>query len=231
MAEDSTGDVAGDAAAGAGQHYFTAQPAAPDERRRLRVHLAGRSVEVETARGVFSAERLDPGTAVLLPHLDAAHEEDAPDEAQGDAPVLDLGCGWGPVALSLALHRPQRPVWAVDVNERALDLLRSTAARLGLDAVHCALPDDVPAEVRFASIWSNPPIRIGKAELHALLQRWLPRLRPGGAAHLVVQRNLGADSLHRWLAEGGVPGTVVEREGSSKGFRVLRVTASGTAPG
>ena len=210
---------------GDGQHYFTARPATPDERRRLRVHLGGREVEVETARGVFSADRLDPGTAVLLPHLDAAHEDGDGD----DGPVLDLGCGWGPVALSLALHRPERPVWAVDVNERALDLLRSTAARLGLDSVRCALPDEVPAELEFAGIWSNPPIRIGKEELHALLRRWLPRLRPGAAAHLVMQRNLGADSLHRWIAEGGVPGVAVEREGSSKGYRVLRVVRDGTA--
>ncbi|GAB7190667.1 methyltransferase [Kineococcus sp. NUM-3379] len=206
------------------QHYFTARPASPEERRRLTVHLAGRDVEVDTARGVFSAERLDPGTAVLLPHLDAA---EAAGEGPG-GPVLDLGCGWGPVALSLALHRPERPVWAVDVNERALDLLRSSAARLGLPAVRCALPDEVPAGVEFAAIWSNPPIRIGKAELHALLRRWLPRLAPGGAAHLVVQRNLGADSLHRWIAEGGVPGAEVEREGGAKGFRVLRVTRPAT---
>ena len=206
--------------AGTGEeHYFTARPATAEERRRLSVHLAGRDVEVDVARGVFSTERLDPGTAVLLPHLDAA--EDAAEDA---APVLDLGCGWGPIALSLALHRPQRPVWAVDVNERALDLLRATAARLELREVRCALPDEVPADLAFAAIWSNPPIRIGKAELHALLRRWLPRLAPGGAAHLVVQRNLGADSLHRWLAEGGVPGVAVEREGSSKGYRVLRVT-------
>ena len=213
--------------AGTGEeHYFTARPATAEERRRLRVHLAGRDVEVDVARGVFSTERLDPGTAVLLPHLDAAEAGDgaATGGSATAGPVLDLGCGWGPIALSLALHRPQRPVWAVDVNERALDLLRTTAARLELHQVRCALPDEVPADLSFAAIWSNPPIRIGKAELHALLQRWLPRLAPGGAAHLVVQRNLGADSLHRWLAEGGVPGVAVEREGSSKGYRVLRVT-------
>ncbi|WP_345713370.1 class I SAM-dependent methyltransferase, partial [Kineococcus glutinatus] len=208
-----------------GQHYFSARPAAAEERRRLRVRLAGRDVEVDTARGVFSADRLDPGTAVLLPLLDEA----AAAGAMPAGPVLDLGCGWGPIALSLALHEPQRPVRAVDVNERALDLLRATAARLDLPAVRPALPDEVPADERFAAIWSNPPIRIGKEELHALLQRWLPRLAPGGAAHLVVQRNLGADSLHRWLADGGVPGARVERVASSKGYRVLRVT--GTGPG
>jgi 16S rRNA G1207 methylase RsmC len=76
----------------------------------------------------------------------------------------------------------------------------------------------VPAEVRFDEIWSNPPIRIGKEPLHALLLTWLPRLAPGGRAVLVVGKNLGADSLQRWLGEQGYPTT---RLASAKGFRVL----------
>ena len=79
----------------------------------------------------------------------------------------------------------------------------------------------------FAAIWSNPPIRIGKEGLHALLLRWLPRLSPGGHAHLVVQRHLGADSLHAWLTEALADAAVVERAGSAKGYRVLRVSAPG----
>jgi 16S rRNA (guanine1207-N2)-methyltransferase len=78
--------------------------------------------------------------------------------------------------------------------------------------------------VRFTEIWSNPPIRIGKQALHDLLLTWLPRLAPGGRAVLVVGRNLGADSLHRWLEEQGHPTT---RIGSAKGFRVLEVHAAG----
>ena len=105
--------------------------------------------------------------------------------------VGKAGAGWGPIALSLALDAPDATVWAVDVNERALDLVRRNAARLGLVQVNAALPDDVPDDVRFATIWSNPPIRIGKAALHELLGQWLPRLSTGGEAWLVVQRNLG----------------------------------------
>jgi 16S rRNA G1207 methylase RsmC len=198
------------------EHYFSAQPATADERREITVELAGREVTVTTARGVFSADHVDHGTGVLLPLI-----ED--DDSTGD--VLDLGCGWGPVALSLALRRPRQLVHAVDVNERALDLLRHNASRLGV-AVRASLPDDVPDDLRFTEIWSNPPIRIGKDALHALLLRWLPRLAPGGVAHLVVQKNLGADSLHRWLESGVLPGTVTERTTTSKGFRVLSVRAS-----
>lgn len=196
------------------EHYFTAQPASPVELRTLTVELAGRSVQVRTAGGVFSPDHVDHGTQVLL-------RTAPPAPASGD--LLDLGCGWGPVALSLALESPGARVWAVDVNERALDLVRRNAAALGLDNVVAVLPDDVPGDVRFATIRSNPPIRVGKDALHALLLRWLPRRAPGGDAHLVVGRNLGADSLHRWLAEQLGDGVVVERTASAKGFRVLAV--------
>ena len=182
--------------------------------------LAGRELEVVTAGGVFSANRLDLGTRVLL-------REAPPPPLTGN--LLDLGCGWGPLALTLGLLSPAATVWAVDVNQRALELTAENARRAGLPRVRAVSPDGVPAGLRLDGIWSNPPIRIGKAELHALLERWLPRLRPGAQAHLVVQRNLGADSLHAWLA-GALEGrATVERAGSAKGYRVLRVTAAGGA--
>ncbi len=195
-----------------GEHYFTARPASAEQRRTLRVQLAGRDVEVETAGGVFSPDHVDLGTQVLLRTVPAP-------PARGD--LLDLGCGWGPVALTMAVLSPEARVWAVDVNERALDLVRRNAARLGLHNVVATTPDDVPADVRFAAAWSNPPVRIGKPALHDLLTTWLPRVADGGDAWLVVGRNLGADPLQRWLIETGLPTT---REASAKGFRVLRVT-------
>jgi len=192
-------------------HYFTAQPAAPDERRTITVELAGRVVTVQTAGGVFSPDHVDLGTRVLL--------REVPDPpSSGD--LLDLGCGWGPLALTMALLSPSARVWAVDVNERALDLVRVNAVRLGLANVRAVLPDEVPDEVRFVAIWSNPPIRVGKDALHDLLRRWLPSLSPDGEAWLVVGRNLGADPLQHWLADK--MGVAVERAASAKGFRVLR---------
>lgn len=195
-------------------HYFTAQPASADERRLLQVSLAGRPVQVEVAGGVFSTGGLDKGTTVLL------------DEVPAPPPrgmFLDLGCGWGPIALTMALSSPGATVWAVDVNERALDLMRGNAARLGLDGVRVAQPSRVPDDVRFDLIWSNPPIRIGKPALHDLLRTWLPRLAPGGEAYLVVSKNLGSDSLQRWIeTDLGLPCT---RYASARGFRVLAVAA------
>jgi len=195
-------------------HYFDAEPAGPDQRRTIRVRLAGEDVQVQTAGGVFSGDRLDLGTSVLL--------REVPDPpATGD--LLDLGCGWGPVALTLSLLRPEATVWGVDVNRRALELLRDNAGLLGCRGVRAVEPQDVPDDVRFATIWSNPPIRIGKAALHELLLTWLPRLTPGGVAYLVVQKNLGSDSLQSWLAGELGDGYAVSRYASAKGFRVLAV--------
>ena len=197
------------------EHYFSAEPASPAEQRTLHVRLRGRDVEVSTAGGVFSPTRLDLGTQVLLRTV-----PDPPPEGE----LLDLGCGWGPVTIALAQASPRARVWAVDVNARALDLTARNAERLGLTGVRAVQPDDVPEDVRLAAIWSNPPIRVGKAVLHEMLDRWLPRLADGGSAFLVVQRNLGADSLAKHLAATLPAGLEVERAASAKGFRVLRVT-------
>ncbi len=194
-------------------HYFTDSPAArEDERRALTLRLAGREVTLETAGRVFSPGRLDKATATLL--------EIVPDPpAEGH--LLDLGCGWGPIALTLAQDSPGATVWAVDVTERALDLTRRNAATLGLDNVRAVRPEEVPADLPFAAIWSNPPIRVGKAVVHDLMRTWLPRLATGAEAHLVVGKNLGADSLAAWIArELDLP---VSRAASRAGFRVLRV--------
>ena len=195
-------------------HYFSADPSSPLRERRVGVRLAGRDLDVTTAAGVFSPDHLDTGTRVLLDTV-------PPPPHQGQ--LLDLGCGWGPIALSLALASPTATVWAVDVNERALELTRRNAADLGLTGINAVLPSAVPEDVRFATIWSNPPIRVGKAELHNLLSTWLPRLTDGGIAWLVVQKNLGSDSLQRWLEEE-FPDHGVERVRTEKAFRVLRVT-------
>lgn len=194
-------------------HYFSGTPAGPDERRTLQVRLAGRDVEVRTASGVFSGGHVDLGTRVLLREV-----PDPPAEGH----LLDLGCGWGPLALAMALSSPGATVWAVDVNERALLLTRENATALGIANIRTALPQEVPGDIRFAAIWSNPPIRIGKPALHAVLERWLTRLAPGAEAHLVVQRNLGADSLTGWLDQH-LAGLDARKAGSAKGFRVIRV--------
>ena|SRR5690606_31628759 len=196
-------------------HYFSTQPEATRRRRTVEFQVHGRSYALATAGGVFSADRLDPGTAVLL-----RKAPPPPPQTTGD--LLDLGCGYGPIACVLATLAPRARVWAVDVNPRARELTAGNAEALGLaDRVQVAAPEQVPAGVEFAQIWSNPPVRVGKADLHALLSRWLPRLAPGGVAWLVIARHLGGDSLHQWLLDQGWQAA---RHASQKGYRVLRVT-------
>jgi 16S rRNA (guanine1207-N2)-methyltransferase len=192
-------------------HYFDARPGVRSRPAQVRLALPDATVWLRTDRGVFSAERVDTGTELLLKLA-------APPPPQGD--LLDLGCGYGPIAVTLARRAPGATVWAVDVNERGLRLVRENAAALKLPNIRPARPDEVPAEVRFAGLWSNPPIRIGKESLHHLLSGWLERLSAGGHGWLVVHKHLGSDSLGAWLAQTGV---VVQRRASRQGYRILEV--------
>lgn len=201
-----------------GEHYFTERPGAAPRPRRVHVVLPDLHLELETDSGMFSPSRLDPGTRLLL--------ETAPQPpASGD--LLDLGCGYGPLALVLAARSPAARVWAIDVNTRALELCARNADRAGLRNVRCTRPEDPGLPARFGLIWSNPPIRIGKDALHRLLTQWLGRLGPGTAAFLVVQRYLGSDSLQRWLADSGWP---AERVAARSGYRVMRVAGDARRP-
>ncbi len=194
--------------------YFDPSPQVGSARREVAVTLPDLSFTIETDRGVFSHGALDVGTKLLL-------QEAPPPPADGD--LLDLGCGAGPIAVTLAKRAPAARVWAVDVNERALELCRENARRNGVTNLSVAMPAEVPDSVRFRCIWSNPPIRIGKQPLHDLLSTWLSRLTDDGCAELVVQRHLGADSLARWLGEEGWQ---VSRLRSRASFRLLEVRPS-----
>lgn len=192
------------------EHYFSADPAVAFRRTPVIAEVWGHRLQLDSGSGVFAQGRVDVGTAVLL------RETEPP---TGARTVLDLGCGYGLIGLAVATAVPGCRVTAVDVNERALRLARENAERLGVaDRFTAALPDDVDPGATYDEIWSNPPIRVGKAALHELLLTWLPRLQPDGRAVLVVGKNLGADSLTRWLTDQGFP---TRKVASAKGFRVL----------
>jgi 16S rRNA G1207 methylase RsmC len=200
-------------------HYFDESPGVDSDERTVDVALPDIAFTMVTDRGVFSHGHVDTGTALLL--------REAPRPAPtGD--LLDLGCGTGPMTMVLALRSPGATVWAVDTNERARALTARNAARAGLTNVRVCSPADVPQTIRFATIWSNPPIRVGKSALHELLIGWLGRLMPDGLAVLVVQKHLGADSLQHWLTDHGLP---TERLTSKGGFRLLAIHSnSSTEP-
>jgi 16S rRNA (guanine1207-N2)-methyltransferase len=192
-------------------HYFEPDPVAASRPGTVRLDLPDRSLTLAVDRGVFSGDRVDPGTKYLL--LEAP-------SPPSTGTFVDLGCGYGPIACTLAARAPDARVWAVDVNRRAVELCRANASALGLANVTAVESAEVPDDLRVDLVWSNPPIRIGKPALQALLSSWLGRLTPGGQALLVVQKHLGADSLQRWLDQQGWPTT---RLGSRTGYRLLQV--------
>lgn len=199
-------------------HYFSENPSGPSRRSEFEIAVKEHTLVLESDAGVFSQHGLDKGTAVLLDIM-----------TRGDSPVVpdgsllcDIGCGSGPIALALAAMYPRCTVIAVDVNERARTLCAENAKRNGLTNVRVLAPEDINAQDRYALIWSNPPIRIGKSALHDLLDEWMQRLDPKGKAHLVVSKNLGGDSLAQWLTEHGF---MTRKLASSKGFRVFEVDA------
>jgi 16S rRNA G1207 methylase RsmC len=192
-------------------HYFDPAPVVASKPRTVHLHIGELALELQADRGVFGSRGVDLGTRVLL------NEAPAP-PPEGD--ILDLGSGYGPIAIALARQAPGARIWAVDVNERAIELTKMNAVAAAVANVTACSPAEVPDELRFAAIYSNPPVRVGKAALHELLVKWLGRLQESGRAYLVVQRNLGADSLGTWLSGQGYE---VQRLKSKKGYRILQV--------
>lgn len=196
-------------------HYFDAEPSTASAEQTVELVLPDVQLQLTTDRGTFSADRIDAGTKLLL--------LDGPSPTASDRVLVDLGAGYGPIALALAARNPDAEVWAVEINQRARALCARNAATNGLENVRVVSPEDIPANLVVDRLWSNPPIRIGKTALHDLLDLWLRRLGSRGSAHLVVQKHLGADSLHRWMESEG---WAVTRRGSRKAFRLLDVAPS-----
>lgn len=196
-------------------HYFSESADEELKLRKIKVKLFGNKYELFSSTGIFSPNELDAGTEVLLKQLESL-------KPQGT--ILDIGCGWGPIALSLALASPKAKIIAIDVNQKSIALTRLNAKSLLLENIEVFQPEQVKESLMFDEIWSNPPIRVGKKMLHEILCKWLPRLQPGGSARLVVQKNLGSDSLQKWLETEFEDGFEVSRIASIKGFRVIKVT-------
>ena len=195
------------------EHYFSADPSAPAKLTEVEIEVGGQVLKFSASSGTFSSERLDPGTRVLLGLWELFPT---------DGIVLDLGCGWGPIGLSIAKLQPATEVIGVDVNQRSVELANANAKRNGLANFSACLDKDLDANLEIDHIWSNPPIRIGKENLHNLLRNYLSRLKPTGDAYLVVQKQLGAESLQRWIAQQW-PEREVTKVENSKGFRVIRI--------
>jgi len=193
-------------------HYFDKDPKSTSNLRQVDIALGGKQLRLFTDSGVFSSSGLDKGTQILLKHSG---------EALGTGKILDLGAGWGPISIELAIIRPDAEILAVEINSRAIDLLEKNIASAALTNVQSTSLAQI-RENSVDQIWSNPPIRIGKQNLHNLLTEAFGKLKDGGKAYLVVQKHLGSDSLANWIEKD--LGHIVDRIDNSKGFRVFRVT-------
>ncbi|WP_235001802.1 class I SAM-dependent methyltransferase [Arcanobacterium ihumii] len=200
-------------------HYFSSQPDSDVKEHRFNLEIRGNEFSIHTQNGVFSTHGLDKGTAVLLSKVPSP-------QVPSGALAVDLGCGWGPITLALATEAPNAVVLGVDINERAMALAAENIAtnhvkNASIDNSKNAYQRLKDSGQTIDLMWSNPPIRIGKTELHELLSQWFDLLSPQGKAFIVVQKNLGADSLARWITKNGY---TVEKIGSSKGFRVFEIS-------
>lgn len=200
------------------EHYFSERPDSEAKSHEIQFEVAGIQFNARSEAGTFSVQKLDKGTQVLL----RSH-----DYFPRTGNVLDIGCGWGPISLSIAKLQPETTVWALDVNRRSLRLTGENAARAELSNIHPVTAEEIPADLKFSGIWSNPPIRVGKAVLHDLMKFWLPRLEPGASAFLVVQKQLGAESFEKWLGTE-FPNMTVTRPDQDKGYRVIEVRNAAT---
>ncbi|MFN2582658.1 MAG: class I SAM-dependent methyltransferase [Candidatus Dormibacteria bacterium] len=192
------------------EHYFSSEPRVASRRVNVRVVLPDRKMDFQTDRGVFAHGRLDRGTELLLRSVQPPQR----------GALLDLGCGYGAIAVTMALRAPAATIWAIDVNARARELTAENARLERATNVHVGTPNDVPDLLQFDAVYSNPPVRLGKAQLHDVVLTWLRRLRPDGVAYLVVQRHLGSDTLARWLIDQGL---AVSRVRSRQAYRLLEV--------
>ena len=191
-------------------HYYTRDPHSASRPVSCAFSYRGCDLTFETDAGVFSRGEVDPGTALLLKAL--------PEDLSGD--LLDLGCGWGIIGISLAKAFPGARVTMADVNTRALALSEKNAKKNGAE-VRCLESDGFAAlrDQTFDAVITNPPIRAGKQVIYQMFADAAAALRPGGSLFLVIRKQQGAESCMKYLATLFAHVEKLDREA---GYWVLR---------
>ena len=198
-------------------HYYTRDPQSASRPAECAFTYRGIDLTFRTDAGVFSRGEVDTGTRVLLEAL--------PEEMHGE--ILDLGCGWGAIGISVARKWPETRVTMADVNTRALELTRENAKRNRAEVI-CAESDGMAAfqGKAFDAVVTNPPIRAGKQVIYRMFADAAEALKPDGALYLVIRKQQGAESCIRYLQTIYAS---VEKLDRSGGFWVLK--ASGKISG
>lgn len=189
------------------EHYYAKNPKVKSEPKIWSTSLREKMLHLQTDAGVFSKDDVDYGSRLLV-------EEFLMPEVDG--PVLDVGCGYGPIGLTIALSFPNRMIHMVDVNERALELSAKNAERNDVRNVKVYESEALLAveEFDFVAILTNPPIRAGKQTVFSFYDQAYSKLRASGELWVVIQKKQGAASTEKHLKGlfGNVQ-TVVKRKG------------------
>lgn len=194
-------------------HYFQDDPELAHDYRTYSFTLFGEEITLQSDAGVFSKDGLDDGSKLLLETIG---------KADLGGSILDLGCGIGPIGLSLAVLDPHRHVVLSDINPRALACCRANAERLGLEKRVDVVESDVYDAFHnqlFTAVVTNPPIRAGKAVTYAIYAGAVSHLHQGGSLILVIRKQQGADSCFRYLQ---TIFSEVEILASKKGYKIIK---------
>lgn len=170
-------------------HYYTTSPESAHRYAPCSFEYRGVTVNFMTDAGVFSRGEVDFGTEVLLKAL--------PEEMNGR--VLDLGCGWGCVGVSLGKKYPETRIVMCDVNERALGLAAENAKKNGVKAETVLSNGLENVQGTFRCIITNPPIRAGKQVIYSLFAQSAGALEEDGELYIVIRKQQGAESALKYL--------------------------------
>lgn len=192
-------------------HYFTNQPNSKTDKKVFSFTLRGNALKFQSDAGVFSRNEVDFGSRVLIETFTFPGVEGT---------ILDVGCGYGPIGLSIAKEDPNRLVEMVDVNLRAIELAKENAKANNIENVkiyESSIYENVTGE--YAAILTNPPIRAGKTVVHTILKEAHEKLLPGGELWVVIQKKQGAPSAMELLKELFDEVEVVKKE---KGYYIIK---------
>lgn len=193
-------------------HYYSRNPETESKPMYWNYELLGHTFQFKTDQGVFSKREVDYGSRVLLGMFQMSDVE---------GPILDVGCGYGPIGLALAKTFPDRTVHMVDVNNRALELAKENAVLNKIDNIEIYNSDrfDNVQFNQYAAIVTNPPIRAGKQVVHDILESSFEYLAENGELWVVIQKKQGAPSAKTKLEKLF---NEVEVVGKDKGYYIIR---------
>lgn len=194
------------------EHYYSKTPKVESAPRYWNATLNNHSFRFKTDNGVFSKNEVDFGSKLLIETFEMP-------VIDGD--ILDVGCGYGPIGLTIAKNMQDRLVHMVDVNNRAIALAQENAELNGIKNISIYESDRLAGikENKFAAILTNPPIRAGKEVVHSIFEQSVSHLLPGGNLWVVIQKKQGAPSaINKLLELYNEVETVVKK----KGYYILR---------